>query len=352
MNSRFPALLLLVLAVVLPSGSPMAGDNPPRAFLSPDASRATILARAEPGALAEVRVFDVRPQAIRHRFDPHPAGIVDFGYDWRVRDYLLFGDREGRIGFWPLGSSHPLELLPAHRGPVHRIAISPYGGSLVSVGGDGRAVVVGTVGRQVRHELRGHEGPVHAVSWQLPNRVITGGEDGWLRVFDPGSGALIARIDHRGEAILHLASDFGPHQLSDNEGRYFATTGGDGVVRLWNFLAMSLVEEITPAEGNFVGTRFLHRHYSRPVLQPGEERRIVPPPVELLTWDDQGVLRSWRIPSAQPHQVVWRHDRPISDVALSGPGRFALVIDDEGDAVLIDLRSREPVTRFAFAPGS
>jgi len=323
----------------------------PKGYLDPDSSRGTILGRVAGDTLPEVRILDLRARAIRHRFDPLPEEITTFGIDRSSREHFLFGDGEGRVGFWPLGSSHPTELLPAHRGAVRHLAVSPRGGILVSVGEDGRAVVIRTAARQIQHELRGHDGPVNAVSWQLPNRVITGGEDGYLRVFDPGSGALMGRMDHRGVAILHLASDFGPIQLADNEGKYFASTGADGAVRVWNLLSMSLVREIFPLEGTFIGSIFLHRHYARATPIPGlGDPPGTPPPVELLTWDDQGVLRTWVLPGLEPRPVVYRHYRAISDVSVSGTGRYALVVDAAADTVLLDLRTGEPITAMNFSP--
>lgn len=211
------------------------------------------------------------------------------------------------------------------------MAASPFGGTLVSGGRDGRALVMSTRPRQIIHELKGHEGPVTGVSWLLPRRVVTACEDGRLRVFDPISGAHFFTSPREDHSIVHLRADFGPDQLAVSGGRYVFATTADGKGHLWDFRSTYKLATISATVGKIRGGIFFRRHY---FIE--REQEVESDPVTLLTWTDRGEVDSWRVPSGVHLERFFSAGEGIVDMMASGPGLELFVLLESGNGMVVN----------------
>jgi WD40 repeat protein len=76
-------------------------------------------------------------------------------------------------------------------------------------------------------ELKGHGGPVNAVDSQLPEgkTIVSGSQDGSLRVWNYENGQQVKQMDHGGPVLAVAVR---------GDGKRFASAGSNNTARLWN----------------------------------------------------------------------------------------------------------------------
>jgi WD40 repeat protein len=131
------------------------------------------------------------------------------------------------------------------------LALSPAGRTLFSAGGDGIARAWDTGDLHLRNTYRIHSAPVTAVVAPADDRVITGGEDHSIGVWDADAPACLRIRKGYSNVLWSVAID---------ETRHILYSGSsDGVMRAWDYRTLECV-------GTFAG----HTHWVRGVtLMPG-----------------------------------------------------------------------------------
>ncbi|HQU42885.1 MAG TPA: hypothetical protein PK867_08730, partial [Pirellulales bacterium] len=96
---------------------------------------------------------------------------------------------------------------------------------------------VATIGQQPAplRELKGHSKPVHCLAPVGTDRLLSGGDDGRLRLWNTATGETVREFDH-GAPVTALAVR--------PDGKRLASAGANGVVRLWNADDGAMVAEI------------------------------------------------------------------------------------------------------------
>ena len=108
-------------------------------------------------------------------------------------------------------------------------------GRLAAVGDEsGPIAVFDLVSQGAPRLLVGTRGHVHTLAF-AGNRLVSGGTDGVVRLWDPGSGTLV-REEATGQPVMHVAPD--------PAGRTVASTGFDGIVRLHDLVASEPTERL------------------------------------------------------------------------------------------------------------
>ncbi|MGV0790208.1 nSTAND1 domain-containing NTPase [Mycolicibacterium sp. XJ1819] len=122
----------------------------------------------------------------------------------------------------------------AHPDSVNSVAFSPGGSRIVSGGSDNtvrvwsspfKPTVSDWIGRPIGGALLGHHGAVLSVTFNSDTtRIVSGGEDGSVRVWDAVTGLPIPA--NQGAEVRAVA--FRP------DGKLMASGGADGTVKLWD----------------------------------------------------------------------------------------------------------------------
>ncbi len=133
--------------------------------------------------------------------------------------------RLGLFGIAFLAAAPAYAQLRGHGGPVRTLAISPDGKNAIS-GSFDTSAIYWSLSRDVAEQvLRFHASAVNAVAFAPNGRIITGGEDGRIAIWQPG-GQSPARV-LEGHTAPIVALSISP------DGATLASASWDRTVRLW-----------------------------------------------------------------------------------------------------------------------
>lgn len=206
---------------------------------------------------------------------------------------LLSGSGDGRLILWDVASGEMIRPLPGHTGFIHQVAFSPDGRTMVSTADDrqvigwdsqsgevlftyinptdvvtavsfspdGRLLALGvgttryvadfayteqrdtrvllleTATGEIVGELRGHTGPVTAVTFSDDGRyLLSGALDATLRLWDVADLRLLRRFDGHTSGIMAAAFN--------QDGAYAASGAQDGTVIIWDVATGDLLRQI------------------------------------------------------------------------------------------------------------
>ena len=193
-------------------------------------------------------------------------------------------------------------------------------------------------GLQVGGALTGHSGAVTAMtgySWSGAPRVVSGGEDGTVRVWDPSAADAADEGDMPRAAVAAVAV------IGSGEDAQVATAGGDAVVRIWD-----LGVPATPTEWD-------SRH-------DGAIRAIVPldgsPGVLATCGVDELVRFLDTLTGAEAREPLRGHTRAVrafASYAVPGGERRFVTGGEDGTVRLWDARAGVEIEGARFSrPGS
>ena len=154
-----------------------------------------------------------------------PASCLAFSIDGKQ---LATGGDDGTIRLWDVETGNELQAIQAHQNGVRSLAISPDGRLLCSAGYSDPVIRVwdANSGRKIV-ELPGQAKPVNHVSFGRGGRLVSGGNDGAVVIWDVASGREISRLDAGGPVYSAALS---------SEGRWLAA-GLYGAIALWDLTA-------------------------------------------------------------------------------------------------------------------
>jgi WD40 repeat protein/serine/threonine protein kinase/tetratricopeptide (TPR) repeat protein len=260
-----------------------------------------------------------------------------------------------------LGHHARLEGVFTHSRPVHGVAFSPDGKTILTGCEDNVARLWDAAGRPIGEPLR-HQGRVLSVAFSPDGRVaLTGSEDGTARLWDANSGRPIGRPLTHPNVVNAVA--FSP------DGRTVLTGCDDGTARLWdattgrpigrpwmhqgevNAVAFS-PDGRTALTGSYDKTaRLWDAATGRPMgraLSHGDRVLAVavsPDGKSLLTGSHDKTARLWDAATGRPIGSPWMHQGAVNAVAFSPDGKMALTGGDDTMARLWDTATGRPIGR-------
>lgn len=220
--------------------------------------------------------------------------------------------------------------LRGHGGPVRALSIAPAGDIALSGSFDQSAIVWSLQNGRALAVLRAHEGSVNAVL-ALADRFLTGGEDGDVMVWRSPMAAVPesrARLHKAPVSALAVSAD----------GEWFASSGWDGFVNVWRRSFDGPIRQLQGHTGIVNAVAFLPRRAS------------------LVSVGYDGTVRIWPLADGAP--VVVGLGAPASSLAVTSTGLIAagcadgsvVLVDGDGKALGRIAATETPVTSLGASP--
>lgn len=308
------------------------------------AARSQLQVDPELALLLAQRAYDTMPTAeteamlrqavatsrVRARLAPGHGPAYGVALDRTGRRVATSGD-DGAVRLWNwAGTERPLtpaRTLTGHEGQVWSPVFSPDGRYLAAAGVDSLVLVWDlTTGGRPR-TLAGHEGPVWNLAFSPDgSRLASASDDGTVRLWDhraggaddtdvPGGGAggpspVVLDTGH-GRA---LGVAFSPG------GGLLATSGEDGVLRLWRPETRRMVTELRGHDGTVEDIAF-------------------GPAGLLASASTDGTARVWDAHTGEELTLLAGHDGTVESVAINPAGTHVATTGNDGTIRIWDVRT-------------
>jgi WD40 repeat protein/3',5'-cyclic AMP phosphodiesterase CpdA len=311
-----------------------------------------------------VRLWDMMTGNEARKLEQHDGPPWPLVYS-RTGEYLVSGDNAGRVRIWRLADAVTGGLyrtLDGHTGPVWTASFQP-GGPLLAVGDDtqgGASVRIWDIRTgTLRHELRTGNAPTYWLRFNLTGDLLaTGGEDGYVRIWDPVTGTLLQDLLHdpdqrrdpqnRPDPIYAL--DFHP------SGDFLISADRRGVVARWDLDVSDVTRTeleshsgavyrvtFSPDGASFVtgdsdgnvrlwdsGTGTQRLDLGRPHYASVWPTMFHPHGDQILTTSNDHTAKLWNTGSGARLRRLRGHGRRIRTVAFSFDSRLLATADHDG----------------------
>jgi cytochrome c len=251
--------------------------------------------------------------------------------------------------------------LRGHGGPVRALAISPDGSTAVSGSFDSSAIRWSLTRNAAEQVLRFHESAVNAVALAPDGRIVTGGEDGRVAIWQPGSPTPAQVLEGHTAPIVSLAVS--------PDGKLVASASWDRTIRL-SPLAGGAARVLEGHQQNVNGVAFTPDGRSLvsagydltlriwPLAGGPETAVTLPTPLNSVAVARDGEIvaggADGRVfflgANGEMRGELDSGQVPIISVALSADGALAAAAGIRGSVAIIDRRTRT-LSRTLVGPG-
>ncbi|WP_229830626.1 WD40 repeat domain-containing protein [Actinoplanes ianthinogenes] len=220
------------------------------------------------------------------------------------------------------GSAVPRVAVDPDGSAVPRVAVDPDGSAVIAVAVDpaGEWVALSRTDGEIRVHglrdggesvvLRGHQGCASTLV-AFGDRIISGGEDGTVRIWDRYGPEVAVVRAHAGWVTSCVLTP---------DRRTLITTGSDTTIRVWHL--PRLIQETVAGPIDWVNTcALLPPCAPHPSDMPASSGGLGSSGLELVTGGRDGMVRLWRAADALA-SPIWSAGEPVTHCAVAPDGNW------------------------------
>jgi len=276
-------------------------------------------------------------------FSPDGTHVISGGDDGTIRIWEIESGLQIREPFqghdW---SCYKNSNIPSFSISINSVAISSNADRLISGGDDGTVRIWNMEsGLQIVKPLHSHRkdsngyNSVRSVALNHDGtRLVSGGNDGVVRIWEIESGLLIGALSSKQDEGNDLSVIVASVDMSQ-DGAYVVSGGSDGTVRIWN--VNSGLQIGAPLRGHELGMNGYNS--VRCVAFSPDGTRVV-------SGGDDGTVRIWDVKSGlqigaplRGHEVGMNGYNSVRCVAFSPDGTCVVSSGDDGTVRIWDVKS-------------
>jgi serine/threonine protein kinase len=232
---------------------------------------------------------------------------VRFAPDGR---HLASGDKDGVLLYWDAETGQVVRRFPKHPQEIRSVAFAPTSEHLASASGF-TVRLYDVRGQEVRR-YSGHTGSIKCLAFSADGkRLITGGDDKTIRLWDVSTGREVQRFSRHAAGITALAFRADTNQ--------FASASRDQTVRLWDLRRGLEVETFEAHAGTVLD-----------IAVSADGRRLASAHFDTI-------LRLWDMESASEQGKFVGHKQMVSALAFTPDGKRLLSAGQDQTLRLWDL---------------
>jgi WD40 repeat protein/serine/threonine protein kinase len=245
---------------------------------------------------------------------------------------IFSGESDGSLRIWLL-KTNQCATIQAHQGPINKIALSPDGVSLVSVGQDGTVLLWNTTYWK-KTELAKESGPVLDVSFSPDSDLVAwGGGFSDVSVWNIRESSVVARLSIASQesAQENPVSSVVFHPKSNQ----LSALRADMALQTWNLKTNKKILERARGSDPTQKTTLLYSQDGSSLVSLGEGSRSF-----------------YVVDTKTKREQRAELERTISAAAISPDSRWFAAVDVEGKLSLWDLRASKltPLRSFQVGP--
>ena len=254
---------------------------------------------------------------------------------------IASGGQDSTIRLWDFATGKEVHKFLGHEGPVYNMEIMQDGKHLVSVADKDLAVKIWNIENcELVSSLAPNSAHVTAVAVSPDQRfIVTGGEDGFARIWDLDRGVLLRSSEHEHGIYSMTISPDGRHLLCGSK-----RTPGErypGVVWVWDFELGVLLKTLSGHMGHVTS-----------ITMTADSKYI-------LSGDQHGTVYLWDLETGTLLKTMSGHNAPILTIHVTHDGQHVITGSPDGTVrvwilrggvLLADLTHTENVHSLIVSP--
>jgi WD40 repeat protein len=216
-----------------------------------------------------IHVIDIEnKKEIRH-FVQHKTAIFCIQEN-QSKNHVYSTDSEGNLAVWKADSWDLLLFLPLDCGKIRAICVTENGDNIILACQDGNIRIFETSGFNEIANFFAHENGTNslAIFPSNPKFLISGGKDGYLRVWDLEDFKMQFEIPAHNYAVYQI--------IFMNDGKNIVTSSRDKSIKIWKAKDCGFIQKIERKHGGHShAVNDLWKRTEQQFVSVGDDKRII-----------------------------------------------------------------------------